>query len=117
MITEKNHQKAKERTCKCFLTMLITVLQFRLKAVMTRQHTFLLKCRKFYRSFGRQRYDETTQACKTFNKFKNSLTKRIELSIYLIIYRRQMTSYIRKEKYRPATTPAAAAAAAAPMSR
>ena len=37
---------------------------------MTRQHTFLLKCRKFYRSFCRQRYDETTQACKTFTKFK-----------------------------------------------
>ena len=49
----------KRRTCKCFLTMLIKVLHLRLKAVMTRQHTFLLKC-----SFCKQSYDETTQACK-----------------------------------------------------
>ena len=35
-----------------------------IKAVMTRQHTFLLKCIKFYSSFCKQSYDETTQACK-----------------------------------------------------
>ena len=44
--------------------MLITVLQFRLKAVMTRQHTFLLKCIKLYSSFCKQSYEETSQACK-----------------------------------------------------
>ena len=32
--------------------MLVTVLQLGLKAVMTRQHTFLLKCVKFYNSFA-----------------------------------------------------------------
>ena len=35
-----------------------------IKAVMTRQHTFLLKCIKFYSSFCKQSYDETTQAFK-----------------------------------------------------
>ena len=44
--------------------MLIAVLQLRLKAAMTRQHTFLLKCINFYTCFCKQSYDETTQACK-----------------------------------------------------
>ena len=60
-----------ERTLKCFLTMAITVLQFRLKEVMTRQHNFVLKCIKFYRSFCKQSYDETTQACKKITKYPN----------------------------------------------
>ena len=50
--------------------MLVKVLQLRLKAVMTGQHTFLLKCIKFYSSFCKQSYDETTQACqKKLEKF------------------------------------------------
>ena len=44
--------------------MAITVLKFRLKEVMTRQHNFVLKSLTFYRSFCKQSYDETTQACK-----------------------------------------------------
>ena len=69
---EKNYQKFIEITSKCFLTMLISVLQFRLKAVMTRQHTSLLKCIKFYSSFCKQSYDKTTQACKIMKKVQYS---------------------------------------------
>ena len=68
MIIQKNHPKVKDRTFKCFLTMLNAVLQFRFEAVMTRQHTFLLECIKFYSSFWKQSCDETTQACKQIKR-------------------------------------------------
>ena len=51
--------------------MLNTVLQLRFKAVMKRQHTFLLKCIKFYSSFCKQSYDKTTQACKKIKEVQN----------------------------------------------
>ena len=51
--------------------MAITILQFRLKEVMTRQHDFVLKCIKFYQCFGKQSYDKATQACKTITVYPN----------------------------------------------
>ena len=54
--------------------MLVKVLQLRLKAVMTGQHTFLPKCIKFYSSFCKQSYDETTQACP--KNWRSSIQKK-----------------------------------------
>ena len=62
--------------------MAITVLQFRLKEVMTRQHNFVLKCIKFYRSFCKQSYDETTQACKKITKYPNRKKKHLTLNFF-----------------------------------
>ena len=62
--------------------MAITVLQFRLKEVMTRQHNFVLKCIKFYRSFCKQSYDETTQACKKITKYPNG-KKKFNFELFL----------------------------------
>ena len=56
---------------------------------MTRQHTILLKCIKFNRSFCRQFYDKTTQACKLFATFKiRKKALNFELILSFIFRRR-----------------------------
>ena len=82
MIIEKNYQKSEGKNLKMFSTLLLTVLLFRCKEVMTRKHTFLLKCRKFYTSFCRQRYDKTTQACQTFTTLKIEEKKHLTVNLF-----------------------------------